>query len=185
MSDTTDTSRTSSGSIKDITVYLTGFGAFARISDNPSSQISASFLPVGSTTVTTAAPDGVKYNIHLHPHPEPLKVSYKAVDEAVEKIWKYGSWDYILHLGVGLKGPFKLETVAYEKGYKYADVDGVDADGKKGLGKAEEKEEERGEGEMFATTLDVGYLVDFVKDYVASSRQPRTLVLAAVADGLV
>lgn len=165
----------SSNSTKNITVYLTGFGPFARVQDNPSAGISSSFLPAGSTVITFTAPDGVDYNISIHPHPEALRVCYKDVDKVVDELWETREWDYILHLGAGLSGCYKVETIAHDKGYVKADVDGLDADGNKGRGKAE-VDRVPGSGEVYATGLDVGYLADFARDH-AVSLEPWTFLL--------
>lgn len=174
---------------KDIIIYITGFGPWSRIIDNPSSAISGSLLPAGSTIIRFTGSDGVNYNIHLHPHLEPVRVCYKDVDEFVEKLWEEGGFDYVLHLGLGHNGMYQLETQAHEEGYDYADVDGLDAHGNKGLErrprvstldannnealthpgvKDPEVKKEAEETEVYTTGLDVGYLTRFVEMHAVS-----------------
>jgi hypothetical protein len=58
-----------------------------------------------------------------------VKVAYATVDALVPRLWEdgfdRGCWDYVLHLGVGLKGPYSVETRAWELGYVLKDVDGL------------------------------------------------------------
>jgi len=56
-------------------------------------------------------------------------VAYAAVDALVPRVWEdgfdRGRWDYVLHIGVGLQGPYSVETRACELGYVLKDVDGL------------------------------------------------------------
>lgn len=152
-------------------MYLTGFGSFSRITDNPSWAIVNSFLEPAHQTITI--PGG--YTITFRAHPDAIKVSYSTVDALVPKLWvQHGEgWDYILHLGVGLEGGFELETQCWEAGYKLKDVDGCipcvpgDDEGKKavdmnGVHGSENENANKGEGRLLKTALDVVWVVDLV-----------------------
>ncbi|KAL0631273.1 hypothetical protein Q9L58_009872 [Maublancomyces gigas] len=101
-----------------ITVYVTGFGPFRKVSRNPSWEIVSSFLP--STRVSSDL-----YNIDIVPHPDFVKVAYETVDTLIPTVHAEKTFDYILHVGVGVPGDYEIETVAHEKGYVKADVDGL------------------------------------------------------------
>lgn len=119
-----------------ITVYITGFGVrpsvrsphykaaltppqpFRKVTRNPSWEIVSSFLP--STRISSPS-----YAIDIVPHPDFVKVAYETVDTLIPQIHAKQTFDYILHVGVGLPGDYEIETVAHEKGYVKADVDGL------------------------------------------------------------
>ncbi|KAF8533021.1 hypothetical protein BDD12DRAFT_867422 [Trichophaea hybrida] len=164
---------------KQITIYLTGFGNFSRITDNPSWSIVSSFLKPVHQTVTL--PDcGI--TILFLPHPTAVKVSYPTVDDLIPQLWasRKEGWEYILHIGVGHEGGFELETQCWEKGYKLKDVDGCipspegGGDGKKkkkkengmdmkGVHGSENTDANRGEGRLLKTAFDVQWVVDLVE----------------------
>ncbi|KAI5804888.1 hypothetical protein EDC01DRAFT_641192 [Geopyxis carbonaria] len=156
---------------KTFTVYLTGFGGFQRLDNNPSSLIASYFLSPRPPVCFTVS--GVSYKIHIVAHPEPITVTYKAVDHVVPVIWKRNDWDYILHLGAGIQeNGYILETVAHEKGYDKTDVDGriPEAEEDEGVESVEygcrggkEGEGSGGYGKVFSTTFDVNYLCEFIK----------------------
>lgn len=145
---------------KKITVYLTGFGSFARVASNPSWAIVASFLGEngdidGDTKLELTTIPG--YTIVFRPHPEAVRVAYATADALVPELWAVQGveWDYILHIGVGLEGGFQLETQAWEGGYKLKDVDGcVPVGGGCGNGRDDgcrgggEKAERKAQGEV-------------------------------------
>ncbi|KAI5847490.1 hypothetical protein BZA05DRAFT_457548 [Tricharina praecox] len=134
---------------KTLTILLTGFGPFVRISDNPSWSIVETLLSSGPLTIRTPS---TLYTIHLLPHPSAIKVSYATIDALVPSLWETGTraWDYVLHIGVGREGGFKLERRAWVDGYVLRDVDGrFPGDGGvgDGVGKGEGKGKGKGEGE--------------------------------------
>lgn len=65
------------------------------------------------------------HTIDIVPHPDFVKVAYETVDTLIPRIHAEQAFDYILHVGVGLPGGYEVETVAHEKGYIKADVDGL------------------------------------------------------------
>lgn len=95
----------------------------------------------------------------------------------MDKLWEEGKFDYVLHIGLGLNVGYRLETRAHVEGYRWGDVDGLDASGKEGLrrkptdqsegdGSEELTHPEGREGEkdkVYMTGLDVGYLWRFVE----------------------
>ena len=139
---------------KKITVYLTGFSSFARVVDNPSWAIVASFLGEngdGDTKLELTTIPG--YTVVFRPHPEAVRVAYATADALVPELWAVQGveWDYILHIGVGLEGGFQLETQAWEGGYTLKDVDGcvpVGGGCSSGHGDGGEKAERKGKGEV-------------------------------------
>lgn len=153
---------TSDASKKPITVYLTGFGPFRKFSENPSWQITSSFLP--SASVSTDI-----YDITIIPHPVPIRVAYETIDTLVPSIHAEKKFDYILHIGVGLPGSYEIETVAHEKGYVKGDIDGLVPGGKKAdpekemenktgdTGKSATEDEDG--GQVYKTELDVERII--------------------------
>lgn len=164
-----------------ITVYVTGFGVrsphspppekrrrklichqpiqpFRKFTTNPSWEIAASFLP--STQISSDI-----YKINIVPHPEFVRVAYQTVDTLIPQIHAQEKFDYILHIGVGLPGGYEIETVAHEKGYVKADVDGLIPGGvpadpekekKNGSGDTgKDNTTETDGGEIYRTELDV------------------------------
>jgi len=55
--------------------------------------------------------------IRIMIHHEPITVTYTTVLEEVPKIYDASTFDYIIHVGVGLPGPYCLESVAHAAGY--------------------------------------------------------------------
>ena len=96
---------------------------FLNIVDNPSSQITNSLLP--STSLILPLSPTKRLKIIIRPHPVPLRVAYASIKQDVNDIFETQSFDYILHVGVGLNGGYKLETIAWGHGYSRPDVDGL------------------------------------------------------------
>ncbi|KAF8427511.1 hypothetical protein EV426DRAFT_529487 [Tirmania nivea] len=126
--------------LKHIKVYLTGYGPFRGIAENPSGQIANSLLP--ETSIYIHPRPHLTLRITIHPHSTPIRVAYADVDRTVSEIYNTASFDYILHVGVGLAGGFELEKIAYGDGYYMGDVDGLVPGGEK----AKSDEDLRNEG---------------------------------------
>ncbi|KAI5809794.1 hypothetical protein DFH27DRAFT_160532 [Peziza echinospora] len=118
-------------------VYITGYGPFRNILTNPSSQITSSLLPQTPLYITLTPTKTLK--IIITPHPVPLRVAYADIQHDVTHIFDTQPFDYILHVGVGLAGGYKLETVAHGNGYFRGDVDGLVPGGEKAHDEAELK----------------------------------------------
>ncbi|KAG0128283.1 hypothetical protein HOY82DRAFT_30109 [Tuber indicum] len=145
---------------KNITVYLTGFGPFRTHTHNSSWAIISSFQP--RTTISTET-----HTITLLPHPHWLKVSYSTVTSEVPRLHTATdvTFDYILHVGLGRAGEYRLERRAFEEGYVFGDVDGklpdeADAAPDKGIMQSESAEGREPGGREFGCALDVRWIVE-------------------------
>ncbi|KAI5305084.1 hypothetical protein KEM56_005343 [Ascosphaera pollenicola] len=111
-----------------IRVWVTGFGLFRGNQTNPSYSI-AKILP---DTITL---DDLKYTVHIHCHPEPLRVAYDTVHSITRDGIKQFREDHdghapdlILHMGMAKGRNFYcVETLARREGYQIGDVDGKKA----------------------------------------------------------
>ena len=159
-----------------IRVLITGFGAFSRVSDNPSYKIALALPPT--------LPD-----ITLHSYPHPVRVSYPSITTLIPSLWRPRTFSYILHIGVGIGPRYALETRAWEHGYASPDVDNFAPDTsreredwgrclKTGVDVPKVLEEVRGkvqlpEGMTVGLSENAGrYLCEYV--YFASLREEET-----------
>ncbi|RPB23970.1 peptidase C15, pyroglutamyl peptidase I-like protein [Terfezia boudieri ATCC MYA-4762] len=158
--------------LKHIKVYLTGYGPFPGIAENPSGQMANSLLP--ETCISIHLNSHFTLKITIHPHSTPIRVAYADVERIVSEIYTTESFDYILHVGVGLGGGFELEKIAYGDGYYMGDVDGLLPGGKEAKSDYELKNEGLlrhwgGDGSIgptqdvpMETGLDVDWIVKMV-----------------------
>lgn len=114
-------------------------------------------------------------------------MAYADVGRTVSEIYNTESFDYILHVGVGLAGGFELEKIAYGDGYYMGDVDGLVPNGEKAKSDEQLKSEGLlkhwgGDGSTgpkqdvpMGTGLDVDWIVRLVLD--------GKIKLSEVADG--
>ncbi|KAF1843718.1 peptidase C15, pyroglutamyl peptidase I-like protein [Cucurbitaria berberidis CBS 394.84] len=111
---------------KPVTVLVTGFGPFLAQFPRNSSWDIASTLPA----LIPATPENPT-PIHIHVHPEPIRVGYNTVVDLIPALLPpanplYPVPDVILHIGLAAsRNYFALEEGAHGRGYaKIADVDG-------------------------------------------------------------
>ncbi|RPA80758.1 hypothetical protein BJ508DRAFT_415228 [Ascobolus immersus RN42] len=114
--------------LETITVYLTGFGSFGKITDNPSYNIVSSFVDHPGFLLTTSTR---RIRVIPRAHPEAVKVSYEGVAKLIPEIYASQDFNYIIHVGVGTPGGYTLEMKAHATGYSNPtrkDVDGKTLD---------------------------------------------------------
>lgn len=103
---------------------------------NPSWEIAKS-LPEYLPPLRAKNPDS-RYAVNIPPvrilvHPEPIRVSYKAVREVVPSFWEetYAGHKIDIVIHIGMAGPrhvYQIETRGHRTGYKSLDVDGKHLD---------------------------------------------------------
>ncbi|ODV89991.1 hypothetical protein CANCADRAFT_1722 [Tortispora caseinolytica NRRL Y-17796] len=92
-------------------VLVTGFGPFRDYTINPSWEVAKRLKGQLNDEITVLL------------YEEPIEVSYENIDELVPALWTL-RFDLILHIGVGLSGPLRFESLARKVGYHKPDVRG-------------------------------------------------------------
>ncbi|KAI9183692.1 hypothetical protein H9P43_004610 [Blastocladiella emersonii ATCC 22665] len=95
------------------TIVVTGFGPFLHHTTNPSN------IAAEHVRATVTPPAGVELVTLTK-----VEVAYEYVREHIPAVWAAHRPDFVLHVGVGLPGKFRLERYAKNTGYKSHDVRG-------------------------------------------------------------
>ncbi|RPA99084.1 peptidase C15, pyroglutamyl peptidase I-like protein [Choiromyces venosus 120613-1] len=157
---------------KIIRVWVTGFGPFRNHNANSSWAIVNSFKPQATIMTDTC-------KIILLPHPNHLRVSYHAVRTQIPPLHAISPhiFDYMLHVGLGAPGEYRLERRAFEEGYMYGDVDNrlvndEDAPPNRDIFLSEGVKEREPGGREFSCGLDLEWIVGQVEKPVETEKLP-------------
>ncbi|CAH8448294.1 unnamed protein product [Schistosoma rodhaini] len=100
-------------------IIITGFGLFGGCESNSSSLAVNRLRQIWNKTYTDAC-----IGIKLHTI-ENVPVTYRAVDQCVNSIWKENP-DLVIHVGMDTSVTMPiLETLSYNSGYDKPDMDGA------------------------------------------------------------
>jgi len=167
-----------------VDVFVTGFGPFRKITDNPSFKI-AQELP---SELLIGGDNGIEIKI-VH-HPKPVHVAFQTVLDLIPKLYdQYSSRvhpyptrseahepPFIIHIGAGHSGEYAAEERAHRDGYSHIDVDGKAAPLQPN---ADAETENRGypifdeyAAEELVTGIDLQGVVDDVDGEIADLTMP-------------
>ncbi|KAA1129570.1 hypothetical protein PGTUg99_030151 [Puccinia graminis f. sp. tritici] len=106
---------------RSIKILLTGFGVSIVLEQNASFEIVKRASESGGLEDLSSA-------VELVVHPEPVRVSYRTVDELLSRLYQiHPDLDLVIHTGIAHlpRAEFLLEKIAHREHYKSPDVDGL------------------------------------------------------------
>ncbi|KAJ3358141.1 Pyroglutamyl-peptidase 1 [Allomyces javanicus] len=108
------------------TLVVTGFGPFLQIKTNPSN------IAVTALAESYTPPVGIR--VVIAPK---VEVAYEPVRDLIPHLWETYEPDFSLNVGVGLRGAFKVERFAKNRGYGSVDVRNVYVNGARPVGQVD------------------------------------------------